>query len=294
MFLSMAVASFAQTDKGRYDYFRKGFYLGTEVSSGFSVNERISDRGRNSCYGLDIAAGYRFRPQLAIGIGFGGHAFTSRTTTCGGTVEREVETTSVPVFIRIRSDFMDRRVSPYLQLDMGYSFVFLYSRDALGKVKYNDKVFMDRVNSMGFETLDDYEAFCRSRWTDLSADEADRLWSAELNRLKCFSNGRRDYIALENTHVQYGKNGLFANLDFGVSWKVGDNYRMNAGISAGLSQSYYGTCLRTLENEFIHFGREDYLPYEKEESKVFVRTVGQQDFLDSFDVDLRVKIGFSF
>jgi hypothetical protein len=69
---------------------------------------------------------------------------------------------------------------------------------------------------------------------------------------------------------------------------------MNAGISAGLSQSFYGTCLRTIDNQFLHFGREDYLPYDKSEEKVYVRTLGQRDFKDSFELDLKVKVGFSF
>ena len=73
-----------------------------------------------------------------------------------------------------------------------------------------------------------------------------------------------------------------------------DKIRMNAGISVGLSQSYYGTCLRTNDNTFLHFGRLDFLPYEKEENKVYVRTLGTPDFKDSFELDLKVKIGFTF
>ena len=58
-----------------------------------------------------------------------------------------------------------------------------------------------------------------------------------------------EYIAMDGVHMQYGKNGLFANLDLGVSWKVGDSGRMSAAICTGLSQSYYGTCRRTQANE---------------------------------------------
>ena len=99
---------------------------------------------------------------------------------------------------------------------------------------------------------------------------------------------------MENVHVQYGKKGLFCNLEFGAGWQVCDKIRMNAGISAGLSQSYYGTCLRTNDNRFLEFGRVDFLPYEKEENKVYVRTLGGADFKDSFEFDLKIKIGFTF
>ena len=69
---------------------------------------------------------------------------------------------------------------------------------------------------------------------------------------------------------------------------------MNVGLSAGLSQSYNGTCLRTNDNRFLQFGRVDFLPYEKEENKVYVQTLGTPDLKDSLELDLKVKIGFTF
>jgi hypothetical protein len=189
---------------------------------------------------------------------------------------------------------MDSKVSPYVQLDLGYSFVFLYSRDAADKIKFNDQVFIHRVKEMGFATLDLYEEYFRAQYSDKTAQTVDALWDAELSRLKQFTNGRYEYIPMEDVHVQYGKKGLFCNLEFGAGWQVCDKIRMNAGLSAGLSQAYYGTCLRTNDNIFLQFGRVDYLPYEKEENKVYVRTLGGQDFKDSFELDLRVKIGFTF
>ena len=189
---------------------------------------------------------------------------------------------------------MDRKVTPYAQLDLGYSFVFLYSRDAAQKIKYNDKFFMDRIEDMGFATLDLYETYFREQYDGKNPQTIDALWNAELSRLKQFTNGSNEYIPLNDLHQQYGKKGAFTSLDLGVSWAVGERSRMNAGISAGLSQSFYGTCLRTNDNQFLHFGREDYLPYDKAEEKVYVRTLGQRDFKDSFELDLKVKIGFSF
>ena len=241
-----------------------------------------------------MAAGYRFCPQFVLAAGFGGHAYSNSTATCGGSVVRKVETTSVPVFIRLRSDILDKKVSPYVQLDLGYSFVFLYSRDAAFKIKYNDQVFIHRVKEMGFATLDLYEEHFRGLHADKAAKAIDALWNAELSRLKQFTNGGYEYIPLEDVHVQYGKKGLFCNLEFGAGWQVCDKIRMNVGLSAGLSQSYYGTCLRTNDNRFLEFGRVDFLPYEKEENKVYVRTLGGADFKDSFELDLKIKIGFTF
>jgi hypothetical protein len=229
-----------------------------------------------------------------LAAGFGGYAYSAETSTVSGGELRINQTTSVPIFVRLRSDVLDKKVSPYVQLDLGYSFVFLYSRDAADKIKYNDQVFIHRVKDMGFATLDLYEEYFRGLHADKTAQTVDALWNAELSRLKQFTNGGYEYITMENVHLQYGKKGLFCNLEFGAGWQVCDKIRMNVGLSAGLSQSYYGTCLRTNDNRFLEFGRVDFLPYEKEENKVYVRTLGGADFKDSFELDLKIKIGFTF
>ena len=285
----LSVVTFASDKVKQSDYFQRGAFFSVDFSAGNTFNERI-----NTSYGIDMAAGYRFCPQFVLAAGFGGHAYSNSTATCGGSVVRKVETTSVPVFIRLRSDILDKKVSPYVQLDLGYSFVFLYSRDAAFKINYNDQVFIHRVKEMGFATLDLYEEHFRGLHADKAAQTVDALWNAELSRLKQFTNGGYEYIPLEDVHVQYGKKGLFCNLEFGAGWQVCDKIRMNVGLSAGLSQSYYGTCLRTNDNRFLEFGRVDFLPYEKEENKVYVRTLGGADFKDSFEFDLKIKIGFTF
>ena len=271
------------------EYFQKGAFFSVDLSAGNTFNERI-----NTSYGIDITAGYRFCPQLVLAAGFGGYSYKNATATVSGGELRNNQTTSVPVFLRLRSDILDREVSPYVQLDLGYSFVFMYSRDAADKIKYNDQVFIHRVKEMGFDSLNLYEEYFRGQYSDKTAQTVDALWNAELSRLKQFTNGRLEYIPMEDVHVQYGKKGLFCNLEFGAGWQVCEKIRMNAGISAGLSQSYYGTCLRTNDNRFLQFGRVDFLPYEKEENKVYVRTLGTPDFKDSFELDLKVKIGFTF
>jgi hypothetical protein len=284
----LVLASVAHASE-KPDYFQKGAFFSVELSAGNTFNERI-----NTSYGIDMAAGYRFCPQFVLAAGFGGHAYTVATATVSGGELRNNQTTSVPVFIRLRSDILDRKVSPYAQLDLGYSFVFLYSRDAADKIKYNNQVFIHRLKEMGFATLELYEEHFRGLHADKTAQAVDVLWNAELSLLKQFTNGRYEYIPMEDVHVQYGKKGLFCNLEFGAGWQVCDKIRMNAGISAGLSQSFYGTCLRTNDNRFLQFGRVDFLPYEKEENKVYVRTLGTPDFKDSFELDLKVKIGFTF
>lgn len=143
MVLSVAICSAAE--KGT-SYFSRGLYIGLDFSTGQAINERVGCRGRNSCYGLDLAVGYRFLPQAVIAAGFGSIAYSNRTNTCNDTVYREIENTCIPVFVRFRSDFLNCRVSPYVQLDMGYAFMLLYARDDRGVVKHAEHPFVNGHN----------------------------------------------------------------------------------------------------------------------------------------------------
>ena len=219
VFVMIVTATSFATNKGKqYEYFQRGAFFSVDFSAGNTFNERI-----NTSYGIDMAAGYRFCPQFVLAAGFGGYAYSAETSTVSGGELRNIQTTSVPVFIRLRSDILDKKVTPYVQLDLGYSFVFLYSRDAADKIKYNNQVFIHRVKEMGFATLDLYEEHFRGLHADKTAQAIDALWNAELSRLKQFTNGRYEYIPMEDVHVQYGKKGLFCNLEFDYPGMAGEH-----------------------------------------------------------------------
>lgn len=63
-------------------------------------------------YALTIVNGYRIMPQFAVGVGTG-------IAYCKGYKEF-----TVPVFIHLRSDFLDRKVSPYVAVNAGYNISF--------------------------------------------------------------------------------------------------------------------------------------------------------------------------
>ena len=145
--ICMALLSIsAHATDNNYKYFKKGVFLSVDFAVGAAFNERTAGRERNSSSGTDIAIGYRFTPYLALAIGAGAQGYSNRTWTCGDTVPRKVENTCVPLFIRLRSDLMDREVSPYLQMDWGYSFMEMYTRDALGRVHYAQDKFTNGRN----------------------------------------------------------------------------------------------------------------------------------------------------
>ena len=244
----LATAMHASNKTGESTYFKRGIYISMDFSFGPVLNERIADRYRNSSYGTDIAVGYRFLPQLAVAVGTGAHAFSNRTLTCNDTVLRQVENTSVPIFFTLRSDFRDKEVCPYIQANVGYSFVEMYTRDDSGRVQY----------------------------------AKDR-----------FTNGRYEYIGMDDSYIQYGMAGWFTSIDLGIGLHVIGRSRMNVALSVGAHQSFLGTSYAVPEGTTLNFGRVDYLITDSE-PPIRVRTVGGPDFKDSIEASVKIKIGFSF
>ena len=245
----MSVTALAANNNCVPEYFRRGLYVSVDFAPGTVFNGKRGNNESNSSYGTDLAFGYRFLPQCALAVGVGAHSYSNKTLTCDDTVRRKVENTSVPLFVRFRSDILDREVTPYVQMDLGYSFMEMYTREDAGRVKYSQ----DR-----------------------------------------FTNGRYEYIEMDDSYIQYGNAGWFSALDLGISLHVIGRCRMNIGLSAGVHQAFLGTTFSTAEGEVLNFGRADYLCGGSCESPAIVRTVGLPDFWDSLDPSLKVKIGFTF
>ena len=136
-----AIAVSASEKANDFKFYHRGVFVSLDFAPGAALNSRAADRERNASTGTDVAVGYRFCPQLAVALGTGAHGYSNRTWTCGDTVPRKVENTCVPVFVRLRSDLRDREVSPYVQMDLGYSFMDMYTRESLGRVKIADNRF---------------------------------------------------------------------------------------------------------------------------------------------------------
>ena len=245
----MSVTALAANNNCVPEYFRRGLYVSVDFAPGTVFNGRRGNNESNSSYGTDITIGYRFLPQFALALGTGSHSYSNKTLTCGDTVRRKVENTCVPVFVRLRSDLFDREVSPYVQMDLGYSFMEVYTREDSGRVKYSD----DR-----------------------------------------FTNGRYEYVEINDSYIQYGNAGWFSSLELRMSLHVIGRCRMNIGLSAGVHQAFLGTSFQTAEGEILNFGRIDYLDDGSGEPQAMVRTAGTADLRDSLEPSLRVKMGFTF
>ena len=158
-----AIAVYSTERSKDYHFYHRGIFISLDFAPGAALNSRTIERERNSSTGTDVAIGYRFKPQLAVALGTGAHGYSNRTWTCGDTVPRKVENTCVPIFIRVRSDLQDREVTPYLQMDLGYSFMDMYTRESLGRIKVAD----DRFTNGRYEYIemsDSYIQYGMSGW----------------------------------------------------------------------------------------------------------------------------------
>ena len=243
----MSTSAFAAEKPG--GYFKSGVYVSVDFAPGTLFNGKRGNNESNSSYGTDLAVGYRFLPQCAVAVGIGAHSYSNKTLTCDDNVRRKVENTCVPLFIRLRSDILDREVSPYVQMDLGYSFMEMYTREGLDRVRYSEDMF---------------------------------------------TNGRYEYVDMNDSYIQYGNAGWFSVLDMGISLHVIGRCRMNIGLSAGVHQTFLGTSFQTAEGEVLNFGRIDYLYEGTGGSPVMVRTLGIADFWRSLEPSLKVKMGFTF
>lgn len=114
----------------------KGFWADFSLSSGSLILEKPSESGtftmQHTDYAADVVLGWRANSHLAIGAG----ATASCVIKSGAY--------SVPLFLRLRYDILDRTVSPYLSADLGWSF-------APGSISSGDVV---KVADESFYTLD--------------------------------------------------------------------------------------------------------------------------------------------
>lgn len=272
-------------------HFRRGIYAGAEVSAGLCIagrNEAFfkGRRAGHPDYAFALWCGYRALPQFAIALGFEG----SNSVSTG--------TTSIPVFLRIRSDFLDRRVSPFVQIDAGYAFQFAPSRRGAEELRLNREPFPDKYK--GFASADEYLnahiADYLDRFAGLPQEELDKIAaeerSREWQRLCSFPNGKRHYLPWEayDAYGCFSKDGFFGSITLGAGFGVGkDKGRVSLGISAALAQ-YSGTVsLRTQSGKFLDFSVPAML---RDGTQVLTERNSLAD--NRMRVELRIRLSYDF
>ena len=109
------------TNRRNSDYVQSKFnkpqgYIGIlEIGGGLGVGNWAADR-----ISLNIINGYRFMPQFAIGLGVGLETCMYKVPDWG---YEKCTDAIIPVFLHLRSDFIDGKVSPYAALNIGYNML---------------------------------------------------------------------------------------------------------------------------------------------------------------------------
>lgn len=101
----------ANRAKGQFNK-PKGYMGLAELGFGFGVGDQAATR-----YSLTMVNGYRFLPQFAVGLGVGVEQFAYEIIRTG---EKKTET-AIPVFLHLRSDFINGKVSPFVAFNAGYN-----------------------------------------------------------------------------------------------------------------------------------------------------------------------------
>lgn len=278
---------FVKAQENRFSHFNKGFYLDVNASYGLEMKESSMD------YSIKAAGGYRFCPQLAVAVGF------------GGTNNMRDGITSVPVFIKFRSDFLDRKVSPYAALELGYNIMFNINRKdwkvILGNNQYTNEgvrnVTGTDVSNMSEnemnDVVNDYLADYKQQLHNdgYKEDDITRMISEKDALMKCFPNATNEYVnpAEYADDIRFSQQGLYADIEIGVSFKVNDINRVNVGLTAGYAGYTDALCIRTLDNKFPNFAR---IYTHRDGSKVMIQ--GYDPIMKRMRFHAGIKVGVSF
>ena len=88
-----------------------------EFEGGLGVGNWAADRA-----GVSILYGYRIIPQFALGIGTGARLFFYRNNSEYNANDKGLYIdVAIPLFLHLRSDFLERKVSPYVAFNIGYN-----------------------------------------------------------------------------------------------------------------------------------------------------------------------------
>ena len=115
-----------------YAYFPNRGYKGfIELGMSFGTNSRINVKQGNRSYTETIGGvhrfefstshGFFFSPYFFLGVGFGVHFYTGYTDEDDNYKSFDKVDTAQPIFANIRSHFIDSRVSPFIDMKLGYS-----------------------------------------------------------------------------------------------------------------------------------------------------------------------------
>jgi hypothetical protein len=92
-----------------------------EIGGGLGLGRYAAQR-----VSVSMINGYRFFPQLAVGLGIGAEMFFYTWLDYNSGDVFIGPELSMPVFLHLRSDFIDGKVTPYIAVNAGYNISLSY------------------------------------------------------------------------------------------------------------------------------------------------------------------------
>ncbi|MDR2913876.1 MAG: hypothetical protein LBV74_03425 [Tannerella sp.] len=118
-------------DEDDYDYYRDYSYFPNKGYKGFiDIGFSFGTKTKIDSYSYDgdnrfefsTSHGYFFSPYLFIGAGFGVHFYTGYNYDGDyHSYDSDESFVEIPIFAHIRSHFIDKKVSPFADVKLGYS-----------------------------------------------------------------------------------------------------------------------------------------------------------------------------
>ena len=117
---------------GDYSYFPNRGYKGfIDLGFSFGTNTRININDRNRSYTESTGGVHRFEfstshgfflsPYFFLGAGAGIHFYTGYSDDDGNYQSFDEVDLAIPIFAHVRTHFIDKKVSPFVDVKLGYS-----------------------------------------------------------------------------------------------------------------------------------------------------------------------------
>ena len=115
-----------------YSYFPNSGYKGfIELGFSFGTNTRIKVNNRNTSHSestggvhrveFSTSHGFFFNPYVFLGIGVGLHFYTGYNDDDGNYQSFDEVDMAIPIFAHFRTHFIDKKVSPFIDVKFGHS-----------------------------------------------------------------------------------------------------------------------------------------------------------------------------
>lgn len=260
---------------------------------------------------LKFAAGYKIVPQFTVGGGVGANV----------SVNTSISTFSIPVFVRLRSDILQKKVTPFVELDLGYAFMIKSSISGETSVyRHTEDGAFNKNNGWIAPTSDGLMLYYKKgdeifEKSIVNNDEDIKATMKECGLTEsaiAFSSGNVNYTNVENYDTI--RDGLFGELTFGVGFKMKKQGTFNLGVSCGLAQCFRGLIVHDSVGYAMMYGKMEYLnkvnvitvvnettgeedsflQYARNRCFTFSSAVHDESFIQKFRPTLSLKVGFSF